>query len=177
MNTVKTHEQVVRELMGEDYFNPETESYGQKQGYEVSELEGDVMSGGSDIFEMLAVHEVNSGFWADSVEKPTAIEDAGIYNVAPLKRWSAKRVFCEDSKHLIPTATAQAHKARGDAARFDAIGFANQTKVIANRRALHGIEDIVNKAPSGSHKTTQVQRRMKALNRRMAVIEARNSRS
>lgn len=138
--------------------------------------ETDYATNSMDAFTLLAKCEVDNGFWAESVVDDDMLSDAGKFNVVKLKHWRGKSTCYENMG-----ATGRMRIRTGDRGIFDQEGFDGHIKRQSNARAIHGIEFVKVKGDTVKHsqkkaKIERVSKKLTAMQRKLAGIEARKAR-
>ena len=108
-------------------------------------------SGKLDPWHLLAMEEIDGGFWVDGINEDTALEDAGKFNVDTCSHWSAVTAKSEgqtlgEFRQVVRKQTAQATGARSEMIRkLDSEGFKAHVARQAKARACFGLDLPANK--------------------------------
>jgi hypothetical protein len=145
-------------------------SNAQSNGNECASGTGETETEGRyDPFYLLAKIECDNGFWADTVNEQTMIEQGGIFNVTTLKHWSAGT-----REQGIVTSYRDS---------FDAEAFEAHKQRQANKRAQFGIDWAKSnrsqtvKFAQKTAKVDKVSKHLSNLQRRAAAAAARKARA
>lgn len=149
-------------------------SYGERKGYEFAAIDGEIEEAVSemDIFTMLASSEIDAGYWGESTQEATVLEEKGQFNVIDLDRWTkGEKKFHPVTGEQI-TSKGAAKLTRGNFSREHA---EKAWKLAAIARAKTGYEKGAKEAKV--RKVSQKQRRLALLANKVAAAEARKARS
>lgn len=153
--------------------NADADTYGVKKGYEVASGTGETETTGSmDIFTMLAVSEIDAGYWGESGQDETMIEQAGQFNVVDLDRWT------KGQKRFHPVTGEQVSvsgRVKENRGNFSAEHAQRAWALIAKQRGDHGYGKAAKARKV--RKVSQAQRRLALLQNKAAAADARKARA
>jgi hypothetical protein len=163
-------------------FDADAETYGQKKGYEVASGTGETETEGRyDPFYLLAKIYVDDGFWQESINEETMLEQGGQYNVISLDRWTKGEGKYENND---PANASQRNRIAVHGARFSREHYDKAQALTTSKRAHFGIEWTQTKKASQTvtqaqkvHKIDQVAKRLTRLQRLAAAAAARKARA
>ena len=173
-----SHEALVKTFLGAEYADYIiSDAPSNLRGIQ-TEMEDGMDAESGDIFDTLAALELNDGYWDDSANPPNRLDECNIYNVMHTDRWFAYTPKttghngCQLEASYAPTAQATGAKAT-EAAGLNREAYHRAQARFQHERAIFCLTDIINRKPDGRTKQGKVAKNLRALNRKLAVYDAK----
>jgi hypothetical protein len=181
---------MVKQLLGDEYGDYILSSAPTTLRGIQQELTDDMDCPTGDVFSTMAALEIDAGYWGESENKLTQLEENALYNLTTINCWSSytpqstNHSGCQLEASYAPTAQGRSswgvkHGDLGKASvagQLDVEGYYRHVETQVKRRATFGIDEILaqgKKLPDSRTKQGRVAKHLRAMDRKLALYEAK----